>query len=134
MNNLILPGRSVNMGGGWETRRRRGPGHDWIIVRLGVPGTPRMIEIDTNHFKGNYPDRAQVHGIMAPEASLLDLVSPDAPWTRILGETKLEAHDRKFLRDELVDVGPISHVRLRVDPDGGVSRLRVCGEPVWESR
>ncbi len=134
MNNLILPGRSVNMGGGWETRRRRGPGHDWIIVRLGVPGTPRMLELDTNFFKGNFPDTAQVHGIMAPDASLLELVSPDAPWSRILGATKLKAHERRFLRDELTNVGPCSHVRLRVDPDGGVSRLRVCGEPVWEER
>jgi len=134
MNNLILPGRSVNMGGGWETRRRRGPGHDWIIVRLGVTGTPRLIELDTNHFKGNFPDTAQVHGIMAPGASLLDLVSPDAPWKRIVAETKLAAHDRRFLRDEVADIGMCTHVRLRVDPDGGVSRMRVCGEPAWGTK
>ena len=57
---LVMPGRATNMGDGWETRRRRGPGHDWAIVRLGAPGVISKIEIDTNHFKGNYPDRASL--------------------------------------------------------------------------
>ena len=56
MNNLIMPGRAENMGDGWETKRRRGPGYDWIILKLGRPGRIRKIEVDTNHFKGNYPD------------------------------------------------------------------------------
>ncbi len=55
-NNLILPGRSTGMHDGWETRRRRGPGHDWCIVRLGAPGTIRRVEVDTSHFKGNFPE------------------------------------------------------------------------------
>src|SRR5208282_2418357 len=54
-HNLIMPGRAKNMGDGWETKRRRGPGHDWAVVRLGAAGTIEKIEVDTNHFKGNYP-------------------------------------------------------------------------------
>ena len=59
MNNMLMPGRAKNMGDGWETKRRRGPGHDWLLLRLGTPGHVRKIEIDTNHFKGNYPELAQ---------------------------------------------------------------------------
>ncbi|HEX4640954.1 MAG TPA: allantoicase, partial [Chthoniobacterales bacterium] len=73
MNNLIMPGRSENMGDGWETRRRRGPGHDWIILKLGLPGTIRKIEVDTNHFKGNYPDMCSIEGCIAPGASIDEL-------------------------------------------------------------
>ena len=68
MNNLLLPGRAENMGGGWETRRKRAPGHDWILIRLGARGTINTIEVDTNHFKGNYPDRCSLEGIDAPGA------------------------------------------------------------------
>src|SRR6185369_14861184 len=66
MNNLLLPGRPADMGGGWETRRRRGPGHDWILVKLGARGTPAVIEVDTAHFKGNHPDRCTLDALDAP--------------------------------------------------------------------
>ncbi|HYO77771.1 MAG TPA: allantoicase, partial [Thermoanaerobaculia bacterium] len=61
-HNLIMPGRAHNMSDGWETRRRRGPGHDWVIVKLATEGRVRRIELDTNHFKGNYPDTASIEG------------------------------------------------------------------------
>lgn len=127
MNNLLLPGRAVNMGGGWETRRRRGPGHDWIIVQLGARGTIGTLELDTNHFKGNFPDRASVEAIDAAGARITDLVAPEARWTPLLPETKLAAHTRHFLHDELADAGPATHLRLSIYPDGGVSRLRAWG-------
>ena len=66
---LIMPDRAKNMGDGWETRRRRGPGHDWAIVRLGATGIVSKVEIDTNHYKGNYPDRASLDGCLAPGAT-----------------------------------------------------------------
>ena len=69
-DNMIMPGRATNMGDGWETRRRRGPGHDWAIVRLGAPGRVERVEIDTNHFKGNYPDSASIEACLAPGATL----------------------------------------------------------------
>jgi allantoicase len=127
MNNLILPGRSVNMGGGWETRRRRGPGFDWIIVRLGAEGSVGLIEVDTNHFKGNCPDTCSVEGIFAPNAALTELVDSNAAWRGVLGEAKLTPHTRHFFRDEIIQRGPFTHVRLSIYPDGGVSRLRVYG-------
>ncbi len=133
MNNLIAPGRAKNMGGGWETRRKRMPGNDWILVRLGAASRVGLVEIDTNHFKGNFPDRFALRGIHAPAARITDLVAvssyESAPsWSTILPETKLAASQRHFFRAEIGERGPFTHVRLDVYPDGGISRLRVWGE------
>ena len=127
MNNLLLPGRAANMGSGWETRRRRGPGHDFIIIRLGARGVPRVIELDTNHFKGNFPERAAIEGIDGEGARPSDLVTSEA-WSPLVPETRLKADTRHFYATELCASVPITHVRLRIFPDGGVSRLRVWGE------
>jgi allantoicase len=126
MNNLIMPGRAENMGGGWETRRRRGPGHDWIVVCLGARGVPAVAEIDTAHFKGNYPDRCTLEAIDAPAgARITDLIA-SADWRPLLPEAKLGPDARHFL-----PIGPsaaaATHVRLSIFPDGGVSRLRIWG-------
>jgi allantoicase len=110
-HNLIMPGRAHNMSDGWETRRRRGPGHDWVIVKLAAEGAVRRIEIDTNHFKGNYPDTASIEGLAGGE------------WREVLPSTKLMAHTRHMFVD--VNPGPFTQLRLNVYPDGGVSRLRV---------
>jgi allantoicase len=126
MNNLIGPGRAPNMGDGWETRRRRGPGHDWILLRLADRGSVGLVEIDTNHFKGNYPDRAELYGLDAGDSRITDLISRD-DWTTILPTTKLAAHTRHFFRDEVESRGPFTHLVLRIYPDGGVSRLRIWG-------
>jgi allantoicase len=128
MNNLIMPGRSENMGDGWETKRRRGPGHDWIILKLGLPGTIRKIEVDTNHFKGNYPDTCSIEGCVAPGASAEELAA--AQWREILPITKLEAHTQHFFERELSSIENCTHLRLNIYPDGGVSRLRAWGTPV----
>jgi allantoicase len=124
-DNLIMPGRARNMGDGWETRRRRGPGHDWAIVRLGAPGVVRRVEIDTNHFKGNYPESASLDGCLAPGAGLETLSA--AEWVAVLPRTKLRAHHRHLFSKELRPTGAISHVRLNIFPDGGISRLRIHG-------
>ena len=132
MNNLIMPGRSENMGDGWETKRRRGPGYDWIIVKLGAPGAIQKIEVDTNHFKGNYPDTCSVEGCSAPGASADELASDATRWSEILPRTKLEAHTRHFFERELSPIENCTHVRLNIYPDGGVSRLRVWGIPALQ--
>jgi allantoicase len=127
--NLIMPGRSQNMGDGWETRRRRGPGHDWAVVRLGRAGTPVRIEVDTTHFKGNFPESCSLEGCDAKGASAP--VASLGEWREILPRTKLEANAQHVFDRQLRGEGAIiSHVRLNVYPDGGVARLRVFGEPV----
>lgn len=126
-NNLLMPGRSKDMGDGWETKRRRGPGHDWVIIRLGRAGVLSAIEVDTNHFKGNYPDSCSIEGACAPDAVPGTL--PFLEWRPILPQARLKAHHRHFFKRELVPGGPYSHVRLNIYPDGGVSRLRIYGKP-----
>ena len=131
-DNLIMPGRAANMGDGWETRRRRGEGYDWVVVRLGTPGLVSKVEIDTNHFKGNYPEGASIEACLAPGAALDALQSGTTTWRELLQRVRLEASHRHFFANELIDLGPVSHVRLNIFPDGGVSRLRVYGRPAVE--
>lgn len=124
MNNLILPQPSSYMGGGWETRRSRPPGLDWIIVQLAAPGDLARIVLETTHFKGNFPDSGQVDGLYwpgAPPASLVD--HPD--WAPITAMTKLRAHADHTLA--VCAGGPVTHLRLRIYPDGGVARMRAFG-------
>jgi len=126
MSNLIRPGRAADMGGGWETRRSRPPGEDWIIVQLGATGTLKRFVVDTAHFKGNFPDACALDGIRWPDAPPWSLVTSDL-WTEILPWSALGADQLHEL--DCVDPGPWSHVRLRIKPDGGISRLRVLGRP-----
>jgi allantoicase len=125
-HNLIMPGRAANMSDGWETKRRRGPGHDWTIIKLGTPGRIRRLEIDTAHFKGNFPESCSLESCNAVEVQLETLQDPSYAWRPVLARTKLQAHTRHFF-DEVMDTGLASHVRFNIFPDGGVSRLRVYG-------
>ncbi|MSP16954.1 MAG: allantoicase [Myxococcales bacterium] len=117
--NLIAPGRPINMSDGWETRRRRGPGHDWNLVRLGASGTVRRLELDTTHFRGNAPGRVMVEGRGAAHDD----------WRVLLPERRVQPHTRHVFASELRVLGPITHVRLNVHPCGGVARLRAWAEP-----
>ena len=126
-DNLIMPGRGKDMGDGWETRRKRVPGHDWCILRLATPGLLKKVEVDTAHLKGNYPDRCSLDGIQLPGASAEALASDDAAWTEVLPETKLGPDKRHFFDRQIRAPGPWTHVRLHIYPDGGVSRLRLFG-------
>jgi allantoicase len=147
---LLLPGDPAGMHDGWETRRRRGPGHDWVVIRLAAPGVPERVEVDTSFFKGNAPgscslegllagdgppglaagfDSSSERGIAAPPGSdgELDLAAAETAWRPLLPRTALEP-DRVHLFDRLEPIGgPVTHVRFAIHPDGGVARLRVHG-------
>jgi allantoicase len=125
--NMLMPGRAANMGDGWETKRRRGPGHDWCVIKLGASGLLQKIEVDTSHFKGNYPDSFSLEACSAPGADLEALRSGDTVWTEVLPQTKLAANKRHLFAKELKAFGPFTHARLAIYPDGGVSRLRILG-------
>ena len=130
IGNLNRPGRGVNMGDGWETRRRREPGFDWVIVKLGRPGILREVLVDTAHFKGNYPDRVSLNAAMMPDASDKGLAAISMHWPLLLPEQKLRADAEQRFAEELLHAGPVSHVRMNIHPDGGVSRLRLFGEAI----
>ena len=125
--NLILPGRSPFMGDGWETRRRRGPGHDWTVVRLAAPGVIHRVELDTDHLKGNAPDRCALEGVHAPGATADELSGDALRWRPLLPESRVQPHARHRWEDEVLEAGAVTHVRLHIFPDGGVARLRVFG-------
>lgn len=142
--NLIQPGRAETMADGWETARKvtrpavlqadkqgilQVPGSDWCVFRLGHPGIVKNIEIDTNHFKGNYPDSCQIEACYVDEKEESQiLTSKDSKWKTLLSPTKLKAHNRLFLGSSAINnVGVVSHVRLTMAPDGGISRMRLWG-------
>jgi allantoicase len=132
---LLLPGRSTGMHDGWETRRRRGPGHDWVIVRLGHRGRIERVEIETHHFKGNYPESAALDLADLGErpersgrgGSAEDQIPTDSAWREVLPRTKL-GPDAAHAFD--AEAPAATHARLRIYPDGGVARLRIYGEPL----
>jgi len=120
--NLIMPGASANMGDGWETQRRRGPGHDWVIVRLGIAGILRQVEVDTSHFKGNFPE----------SCSLEVSDGSSGPWSVVLPRTPLKPDS--LHRFDIAETGCAREVRFNIYPDGGVARLRIYGVPTREGR
>jgi allantoicase len=123
-----MPGRALDMSDGWETKRRRGPGHDWTIIRLGKRGRIRRLEVDTAHFKGNFPESCSLEGTDAARDELDDMTVTDSfSWTELLPRTRLQAHTRHFFDEEIKDVSPLTHLRFNIYPDGGVSRLRAMG-------
>ena len=119
--NLILPGRSTHMGDGWETKRRRGPGHDWAIVRLARRGLIERVELDTDHFKGNAPGKCMLEYTDAGAS----FDARTARWKVLVPEMPLEAHQQH--RWDNLSAKPATHVRLNIYPDGGVARLRLLG-------
>ncbi|HEX8620935.1 MAG TPA: allantoicase [Allosphingosinicella sp.] len=127
VENLTAPGRGANMGDGWETRRRREPGHDWAILKLGAPGRIDEVVVDTAHFKGNYPDRCFLQAAPAAAGSPDEIAAASERWPLLLPPAKLKADKVHVFRDSLADLGPVSFVRLNIVPDGGVSRLRMIG-------
>jgi allantoicase len=135
-HNLVMPGRARNMGDGWETKRSRRAGPDWVVVKLAAIGNLHRVEIDTNHFKGNYPESARllVHHA-APGATTDDVAAlPDSAWHEVLARTRLQPHTRHFYEREVHDHAPASHARFEIYPDGGVSRLRLWGMVSREGR
>ena len=130
-HHLIMPGRSTHMGNGWETRRRRGPGHDWTIVKLATRGTLHRVEIDTDHYKGNAPGRCMVETCDAPSVANGDvsaLAARVGGWRVIVHETALQPHARHRFTD-LAHHAPATHARLNIYPDGGIARMRLYGIP-----
>jgi allantoicase len=124
-SNLLLPGRGPDMADGWETSRSRTENHvDWAIIKLGTPGKVRSLVLDTAHFRGNFPDQAQISGIAyygddGPSAH-------DEGWRNLISLTDCEA-DKEHAFECLIQDIVFTHIKLSIYPDGGVKRLRVFG-------
>ncbi len=126
--NLLAPGRGVNMGDGWETRRRREPGYDWCIVELGHVGTIEEITIDTAHFKGNYPDRCSIQAALVVGGTTDSIITQSQFWPDLLPSSKLEMDEVHEFSKSIQSPGPVNHVRISIFPDGGLSRVRIFGK------
>lgn len=123
--NLLLPGRGVDMGDGWETKRSRVKGHvDWVVVRLGAPGTVDRVLVDTAFFRGNYPTAVKIDGLKWTGEGEPGVNT--AGWVEVVGEQRTgpdAEHEYPAIAGDKV----LTHVKLTMIPDGGVKRLRIFG-------
>jgi allantoicase len=127
MSNLLLPGRATSMADGWETRRRREPGFDWVILQLGQPARIERVELDTACFKGNFPHQVSMHAALLPPSAPTDLASECLYWPVMLEPQLMKADAVQSFSTQVRDAGVVSHVRVDMHPDGGMSRVRLFG-------
>ena len=126
--NLINPGRGVNMGDGWETKRRRAPGFDWCVLALGQAGRIEKIEIDTAHFKGNFPAQVSIQAVYVQDATDPQLIPQSMFWPFLLKAQDMQMdHVHSYIHEVLAHE-KISHIRVNMIPDGGISRIRLWGK------
>jgi len=127
---VFVPGKFTSRGkwmDGWETRRRRSPGHDWCVVALGMRGVIRGINVDTSHFTGNHPSHCSVEAMDANRTPTASVCGAEGqPWTTILEKSPLTGNSNNLFAVQ--NSRPCTHVRLNIFPDGGVARLRVYGD------
>lgn len=109
---------------GWESRRKRGEGYDYCIVRLGLPGQIAGVDIDTSFFTGNYPPSASVDACYSPDGDPQE----GADWHEVLPSSSLQGDSHHLF--EINTDRPFTHIRLNMYPDGGIARLRVYGQPL----
>lgn len=128
--NLINPNRGINMGDGWETKRRRAPGFDWCILALGQSGTIEKIEIDTAHFKGNYPAQVSIQAVYVKDATDPQLIPQSMFWPFLLEAQDMQMDHIHSYINEIISTEKISHIRVNMIPDGGISRIRLWGKIV----
>lgn len=128
--NLINPGRGVNMGDGWETKRRRAPGFDWCLLALGQAGKIEKIEIDTAHFKGNYPAQVSIQAIYIEDATDPQLIPQSMFWPFLLEAQDMQMDHIHSYLNEVLAHEKVSHIRVNMIPDGGISRVRLWGKVV----
>lgn len=127
---MITPGPSIAWGKGWETRRLRKPGHDWAVIALATPGTLERVLLDTTYYTGNFPAAFSLQGACLESASDEVVLNQAMYWPEWLPRSELKGGCENAvdlgaaLRDTLV-----THVRLNIYPDGGVTRLRLLGLP-----
>jgi allantoicase len=126
--NIIAPGKGKNMGDGWETRRSRGKNFDWLIIKFGKPGLIKKLEIDTHHFKGNYPDSCSIQtAIINKDLSNKLIVKNSKNWKFILNKSKLSAHKKHVFKKFLIKRNKENYLKINIYPDGGISRIRAFG-------
>jgi len=127
--NILAPGIGKNMGDGWETRRSRGKNFDWLILKCATAGKVNKIQIDTHHFKGNYPNKCSLQAAyLNANASYKNIVNKSKKWKVLLNKVKLYAHKKHNFNNNLMKDKKINYIRINIYPDGGISRIRAFGK------
>ena len=127
--NILAPGTGKNMGDGWETRRSRGKNFDWLIIKCATVGKINKIQIDTHHFKGNYPDKCSIQAaFIDKKISSRTIVNNSKKWKLLLSKVKLYAHKKHNFKNNLMKSKKINYIKINIFPDGGISRIRVFGK------
>ena len=117
------------MGDGWETRRSRGKNFDWLIIKCATQGKVKKIQIDTHHFKGNFPDRCSLQaGFINKKISSKTIVNKSKKWKMLLNKVKLHAHKKHNFQNKLIKNDKINYIKINIFPDGGISRIRIFGK------
>jgi len=126
--NVIAPGKGRNMGDGWETRRSRGKNIDWLIMKFGKVGIINKLEIDTHHFKGNYPDCCTIQTAnILKNFSTNSIIKSSAKWKVVLNKAKLKANKKHVFKNIQMSKNKVNFLKINIYPDGGISRIRAFG-------
>ena len=129
--NILAPGKGKNMGDGWETRRSRGKNFDWLILKCAAIGKIKKIQIDTHHFKGNYPDKCSLQAAyLNQKMSSKTIVNKSKKWKLLLNKVKLYAHKKHNFKNKLMKNNKVNYIKINIFPDGGISRIRVFGKVI----
>jgi len=116
------------MGDGWETRRSRGKNFDWLILKCATTGKISNIQIDTHHFKGNYPDKCSLQAAyLNGKISSKSIVNKSKKWKLLLNKVKLHAHKKHNFKNKLMKNKKVNYIKINIYPDGGISRIRAYG-------
>jgi len=127
--NVIAPGKSKNMGDGWETRRSRGKNFDWLIIKFGKIGIINKLEVDTHYFKGNYPDSCSVQTAKIQKKVSNNFIARNSSrWKVILNKAKLKANKKHVFKNNQMKKNKVNFLKINIYPDGGISRIRAFGK------
>jgi len=126
--NILAPGKAINMGDGWETRRRRGPGYDWLIINS-VPGKQiKAIEFFIHHFKGNNQSHGTLQAAYVKKGSANQIIKQSNKWKHLLNQAKLTANKTHKFKSQLMKNDKINYIKINIFPDGGISRIKLIGK------
>ena len=126
--NILAPGKGKNMGDGWETRRSRGKNFDWLILKCATTGKINKIQIDTHHFKGNYPDKCSIQAAcLNSKMSTKSIVEKSKNWSFLLSKVKLHANQKHNFKNNQMKNKRVNYIKINIYPDGGISRIRAFG-------
>ena len=127
--NVLAPGQGKDMGDGWETRRSRGKNFDWLIIKCASTAKIDKIQIDTHHFKGNYPDLCSIQAAYVKgNPSAKQIINKSKKWKLLLNKSKLNAHKKHNFLNKLMKKNKVNYLKINIFPDGGISRIRLFGK------